>query len=132
MTELTIRTARREQMLDITASVQQVVTESGISTGIVVCHVPHTTAGITINENADPDVVHDLLDKLRREIPRQDGYHHAEGNSDAHLKSSLFGCSQTILIENGQLALGRWQGIFFCEFDGPRTRRLLVAVNRFA
>lgn len=132
MTELSIKTSRREQMIDVTAKIQGVVSDLGVKRGMVVCHVPHTTAGITINENADPDVPADLLDKLRREIPQRDGYRHAEGNSDAHLKSSLFGCSQTVLIEDGRLVLGTWQAVFFCEFDGPRTRRLLDAVNKFA
>lgn len=113
-------------MIDITSRIEKLVKESRIDTGIVICFVPHTTAAVTINENADPDVTRDILHKLNKEIPQADGYHHAEGNSDSHVKSSLFGCSETILIESGRLVLGRWQGIYFCEFDGPRNRQLIV------
>ena len=127
--KLTIETHEREELLDITAKVQQVVSKSGIDSGVVQCFVPHTTAGITINENADPDVKRDLLYKLHKEIPQQDGYRHAEGNSDAHLKASLMGFSLQIIVENGGLLLGKWQGIHFCEFDGPRRRDLMVKVT---
>ena len=119
-------------MIDVTALVRDAVKESGLTDGIAFCFVPHTTAAITINENADPDVTRDILYKLHKEIPQQDGYHHAEGNSDAHLKASLFGASEQILIEQGQLVLGRWQGIYFCEFDGPRHRRLIVRIHSIA
>ncbi|KAA3631031.1 MAG: YjbQ family protein [Calditrichaeota bacterium] len=128
MTTLTVKTNRREEMIDITSMIANEVSQSGIQSGIAFCFIPHTTAAITINENADPDVKRDLLFKLNKEIPKNDGYHHAEGNSDSHLKSSLFGFSEQILIENGQLVLGTWQGIYFCEFDGPRNRKLIVKV----
>ncbi len=131
MTALTIKTTKREEMVEITRLVQQAAGEASVESGIVYCFVPHTTAGITINEDADPDVRRDILDKLAREIPREEGFHHAEGNSDAHIKASLMGSSVQVLLENGQLVLGRWQGIFFCEFDGPRSRQLLVKVAPF-
>ena len=126
MKKISIKTDSRNQFVDITSQVAQFVRESGITSGFVYCFVPHTTAGITINENADPDVKRDLLYKLEKIIPKQDGYHHAEGNSDSHLKASLFGFSEQILIENGRLVLGQWQGIYFCEFDGPRNRSLVM------
>lgn len=128
MKELTVRTHQREELLDLTARLQDLVSESGVFSGSIHVFVPHTTAAVTINENADPDVVRDLLYKLNKEIPQQDGYHHGEGNSDAHLKASLFGQSELVMIEQGRLLLGTWQGIFFCEFDGPRTRKVFVRV----
>ena len=126
--ELSVRTTSREELVDITDRVQKLVSDSDVSSGVVVCFVPHTTAGITINENADPDVRRDILYKLNKEIPQRDGYHHGEGNSDAHIKASLMGFSEHILFEDRILVLGTWQGVYFCEFDGPRTRRLLVKV----
>jgi secondary thiamine-phosphate synthase enzyme len=132
MQRFAIQTTEREQMLDITGLVQQAVTEAAVATGLAVCFVPHTTAAVTINENADPDVVRDILYKLHKDIPPQDDYRHAEGNSDAHLKASLVGASEQILVEDDRLVLGHWQGIYFCEFDGPRTRQLIVKVARFA
>jgi len=129
--ELPIQTRQREEIIDITEMVQKVVTESSLESGIVFCFVPHTTAAITINENADPAVKRDMIYKLNKEIPREDGYHHSEGNSDAHIKASLFGFSQHILFQNRRLVLGRWQGIQFCEFDGPRQRRFIVKVGSF-
>lgn len=127
MQSITVQTSRRCDMIDVTDRIQQFVSNTGIKTGYVICYVPHTTAGITIQENADPDVVHDFLWKLERLIPKDDnGFLHGEGNSDAHIKASLTGLSQTILIEEGRLVLGTWQGIYFCEYDGPRTRKLLV------
>ena len=128
MKKLSIRTNAREELLDVTSQITKAVKESGIQNGIAFCFIPHTTAAITINENADPDVKRDLLYKLQKEIPQNDGYHHAEGNSDAHLKASLFGFSEQVLIENGRLVLGTWQGIYFCEFDGPRSRNLILKV----
>lgn len=128
MTTLTVQTSQREEMVDITSRVAQVVAESGIDSGFVFCYVPHTTAGITINEAADPDVRRDIIDKLHRAFPEKDGYRHAEGNSDAHLKTSLIGSAVDVMIEDGKLVLGRWQGIFFCEFDGPRSRRVLLRI----
>jgi len=120
----------RSQMIDITSQVRSVVRESGISDGDVIVYCPHTTAAITINENADRDVPYDILLTLNELIPpNRGGYRHCEGNSDAHCKSSLVGCSEQILIKKGALNLGTWQGIFFCEFDGPRNRRVLVQVR---
>jgi len=129
MKQLTVQTSHREEMIDITDLVQQAVSDSGVNSGQVFCFVPHTTAAITINENADPDVQRDIIYKLNKEIPQQEGYRHGEGNSDAHVKSSLVGSSETVLIEDGRLVLGRWQGIYFCEFDGPRSRRLILKVR---
>lgn len=124
---LTVPTRQRNQFVDVTAAVQQAVRDAGLVGGFVVCFVPHTTAGITIQENADPDVVHDVLWKLEKLIPKHENdYRHAEGNSDSHLKSSLIGCTQIVLVEDGHLVLGTWQGLYFCEFDGPRRRHLLV------
>jgi len=121
-----VTTQQREQLIDITAIVQDFVTNADVTDGVVTLFVPHTTAAVTINENADPDVVHDILDKLHREFPQQDQYSHAEGNSDAHLKSSLTGPSLQVIVADGRLVLGTWQGIYFCEFDGPRTRKLYL------
>ena len=123
-----LQTTARNQFLDITTSVEKCVCESGVQSGICIVYTPHTTAGITINENADPSVQSDIIRKLSEIFPHQDNYRHAEGNSDAHLKSSVVGCSVTLLIENGSLVLGTWQGIFFCEFDGKRHRQYLVKV----
>ena len=129
---LTLQTAVRNQMLDITASVQNAVTSRGVKSGMVIVYVAHTTAAVTINENADPAVKSDLLRKLETMIPQNEPYYrHDEGNSDSHLKASLVGMSVTVLIEAGRLQLGRWQGIFFCEFDGPRERRVLVKMVGF-
>ena len=117
-------------MIDITGRVDAVVREAGVQNGDVVVFCPHTTAAITINENADPDVVHDLLLALDDIVPRSRAeYRHAEGNSDAHCKSSLVGCSEQVLIKDGGLVLGTWQAVYFCEFDGPRSRRVIVQVR---
>ncbi len=117
-------------MVEITGQVRNAVSESGVESGQVTVYVPHTTAGITINENADPDVVHDLLEQLDRMVPwRQRFYQHAEGNSAAHVKASMMGSSVTVLIESGRLVLGTWQSIWFCEFDGPRTRNVHLAIT---
>ena len=125
-----VRTQTDSQMIEITEQVAERVAAAGIRSGIVHVYVPHTTAAVTINENADPTVVHDILADLDRLIPRRQPYYrHAEGNSASHLKSSLLGCCQSILVEGGHLVLGTWQGIFFCEFDGPRTRRVRVKVE---
>ena len=127
MDALTVRTDQRCQLVDVTSQVQGVIREAGLKNGYVICYVPHTTAGLTIQENADPDVVHDLLWKLEQWVPQSEsGYRHGEGNSDAHIKCSLVGISQAVLVEDARLVLGTWQGIYFCEFDGPRQRRLLV------
>ncbi len=127
MDALTVRTDQRCQLVDVTSQVQGVIREAGLKNGYVICYVPHTTAGLTIQENADPDVVHDLLWKLEQLVPQSEsGYRHGEGNSDAHIKCSLVGMSQMVLVQDARLVLGTWQGIYFCEFDGPRQRRLLV------
>jgi secondary thiamine-phosphate synthase enzyme len=125
---ISIRTAGREALVDITAQVQEVVRATGVQSGVAWICSPHTTAAITIQENADPDVQSDLLDHLRRLVPQRPDFQHSEGNSDAHIKTSLVGASQGVPVEDGQLHLGTWQAIFFCEFDGPRSRRVLVRV----
>lgn len=125
----TIRTTRRDEFVDITTSVMEVVRREQVEEGIAVVYCPHTTAGITINENADPDVVRDMLMRLDEVYPwEHPNYRHMEGNSAAHLKASTVGPSQTVLIDKGRLILGRWQGIYFCEFDGPRHRTYYVKV----
>ena len=124
MTRLPIKTNSQTEMIDVTALVQAQVSESGISEGLCVVFVPHTTAAVTINESADPAVKQDILMVLNKVIPWKEAYRHMEGNSPAHLKTSIIGSSETIMVENGRLVLGTWQGIFFCEFDGPRTRKL--------
>ena len=125
-----VRTRARNQMVDITAQVASFVAETGIKDGSVTVYCPHTTAGITINENADPDVPHDILLSLEELLPQnRPGYRHCEGNSDAHVKSSLIGCSERVLIKDGRLTLGTWQAIFFCEFDGPRNRNVNLSAQ---
>ncbi len=127
MVRLSVRTSRRCEFVDITGEVRKAVLESGMSDGIVVIYCPHTTAGITINENADPSVMRDITTKTSKLIDRNDpDYRHAEGNSDGHVKSSLFGASETVIIEGGRPVLGTWQGIYLAEFDGPRTRSVLL------
>ena len=125
--EYTLRTDR-EGMYNITSSLREAIRESGVQSGVAVVCCLHTTAGITINENADPDVQHDLLLGLAVAFPDRPQFRHAEGNSAAHLKSGCVGASQTVLIEDGRPLLGTWQGVYFCEFDGPRTRRYLIKV----
>ena len=120
----------RNQMIDVTSKVSSVVSKAGIENGEATVYCPHTTAAITINENADPSVPHDILLTLSELMPpNRPGYRHSEGNSDAHSKSSMVGCSEQVLVKDGKLALGTWQGIFFCEFDGPRSRKVLVQVR---
>ena len=129
-TEFSVRTPARSAMVDITGHVADAVRKAGISEGIATVYVPHTTAGVTINENADPDVIHDVLAALDVAVPwRQGFYQHGEGNSAAHTKSSMVGCSTSIPIVDGRLTLGTWQAVFFCEFDGPRSRHCLVTVS---
>ncbi|MFZ2331390.1 MAG: secondary thiamine-phosphate synthase enzyme YjbQ [Atribacterota bacterium] len=123
-----VNTGNRTEMLDITAVVEQVVQESNQKEGLCIIFVPHTTAAVTINENADPDVQADILQELEKLIPFNDNYRHLEGNSAAHIKSSLIGSSISVIIENGKLKLGTWQGIIFCEFDGPRTRDVWIKI----
>ena len=130
MHSFTVKTRSHTQFLNIDDQVQKAVDSAGLKSGIVQLFVPHTTAGITINENADPDVTADMEMILERAVPWQGGYAHMEGNAAAHVKASLMGFSETVLVENGQLQLGTWQSIYFCEFDGPRTRKVWVQVLR--
>jgi len=128
MKELKIRTNIQAEMIDITALVQAAVKEKKAQSGCCIIYTPHTTAAITINENADPDVPRDIIAALERAVPQNASYRHREGNSPAHVKSSLVGASETVFIENGRLVLGTWQSVFFCEFDGPRSRRVLIKI----
>ncbi len=125
-----VNTKSRNQMIDITNQVRSFVGQSGISNGDVIVYCPHTTAAITINENADPSVPHDILLTMEELMPHhRQGYRHSEGNSDAHCKSSLFGCSEQIMIKDKSLNLGTWQAVFFCEFDGPRSRKVVLQIR---
>jgi secondary thiamine-phosphate synthase enzyme len=124
-----VKTSKQTEFIDITQSVQAAAKKTGVEDGICLVFIPHTTAAVTINENADPSVVQDILMELNKMVPFKDQYHHLEGNSPAHIKASLVGCSQMVLIESGKLVLGTWQGIFFCEFDGPRDRKVYVKVT---
>jgi secondary thiamine-phosphate synthase enzyme len=126
--EFTISSRGQTQLISVQDLVNRAVQESGIQEGVCHVWVPHTTAAVTVNENADPSVVRDILYEINKVVPFQDGYHHAEGNSAAHIKSSLFGPSLSLIVSGGRLVLGTWQSIYFCEFDGPRTRRLLVKI----
>ncbi len=126
--EISVSTSSRNEFVDITDKVTSVVRESGVKDGYVLLYVPHTTAAVTINENYDPSVKRDILDKLSELVPPNAGYAHTEGNADSHIKSSIIGVTKFIPVMDGRIQLGRWQGIFFCEFDGPRSRRLLVEV----
>lgn len=126
--ELSVKTERRTQLLDVTVGVTKMVQDSGVHHGVCHLYVPHTTAGIIINEGADPDVARDIETALDRLVQRDAGYRHTEGNSDSHVKAVLTGSSATVFVCNGRLELGRWQGIFFCEFDGPRQRTLRIKV----
>jgi secondary thiamine-phosphate synthase enzyme len=123
-----VKTSSRTEFIDITRSVQEAVKKTGAEDGVCTIFIPHTTAAVTINENADPSVFHDILMELDKIVPFKDQYHHMEGNAPAHIKASLVGCSQTVFVESGRLVLGTWQGIFFCEFDGPRNRKVHVKV----
>jgi len=123
-----VKTASRIEMVDITPTVQKEVSNAGVTEGVCVIYVPHTTAGITINEGADPDVCKDILGRLNELVPPNAGYRHLEGNADSHIKASLVGSSVTVLIDNRRLVLGTWQKIFFCEFDGPRSRKVHLQV----
>jgi secondary thiamine-phosphate synthase enzyme len=126
MTHVDVKTSRRDEMVDVTSRVAEAVRADGIAEGWALVYCPHTTAGVTINENADPDVVTDVLEALRRMAPRDAGYRHVEGNADGHVKASLVGSSVMVPVSEGRLVLGTWQGVYFCEFDGPRSRKLLV------
>jgi secondary thiamine-phosphate synthase enzyme len=126
MESLQVKTRSRIEFIDITSQVRQIIAKSGVKEGVAVIYVSHTTAGITINEAADASVVEDIIATLNQLVPHKDKYRHAEGNSDAHIKSSLMGCSAHLIISDGSPVLGTWQGIFFCEFDGPRSRKVLI------
>jgi len=125
---LNVRTSRRNELVDITDAVRSVVRESGIKSGICVLYCPHTTAALTVNENADPSVRVDINEHLSELVPHGKRYHHLEGNADSHIKSVLVGPSLTLIVEDGDVILGTWQGIFFCEFDGPRSRKVYVKI----
>lgn len=129
MERISLRTNSRIDLIDITDKVQTAVSKSKVKEGVCFIFCPHTTAGLTINENADPSVRRDIMNALSKLVPANAGYSHAEGNADSHIKSSIFGSSLTIFIEGGQLAFGTWQGIYFCEFDGPRNRKVWVLGN---
>jgi len=130
MEKFTLSTSAKTIMINITGNVRKIIDDIGLKEGICYIYVPHTTAGITINESADPDVISDMIMELNKIVPYQDNYQHLEGNSAAHIKSSLIGSSVSVFIENGNLQLGTWQGIFLCEFDGPRQRQVLVKLTR--
>lgn len=129
METIRVKSGSRMELIDITAEVQEVISNSGVKEGTAMVFVSHTTAGITINESADPAVAHDIVSKLAELIPHKGGYRHMEGNSDAHIKASLMGSSINLIISGGAPVLGTWQGVFFCEFDGPRSRKVLVKVT---
>jgi len=123
-----VKTSTQTEFMDITRSLQELVKKTGVEDGTCIIFIPHTTAAVTINENADPSVVQDILIELNKVVPFKDQYQHLEGNSPAHIKASLVGSSQIVFVESGKLVLGTWQGIFFCEFDGPRNRKVYVKV----
>jgi len=127
-TEITVETSARVQLADVTGRAAELLSVSKVKNGMCYLYVPHTTAGITINENADPDVVTDMINGLEKMVPATGNYRHAEGNSDAHIKASLMGFSCMVPVVDGRMALGTWQGIYFCEFDGPRRRKLLIGI----
>ncbi len=128
MKTINISTAKRVDLVNITAQVQKVVNETKVDSGVITVYVPHTTCGITINEGADPDVARDIKFQLENLIPYQQGYRHMEGNADSHIKTCLVGSSENIIVENGQLVLGTWQSIFLCDFDGPRNRKVYIKI----
>ena len=126
MQAIYVQSTQREELIDMTGKVKDLIRDNGWQNGVLVLYCTHTTAGITINEAADPSVVRDILVFLGRMVPRQGDYKHMEGNSDAHIKSSLIGCSEQLIVDKGEMVLGTWQGIFFTDFDGPRSRRVMV------
>ncbi len=128
METLSVSTSERLDLVDITSQVAHEVSKSSVDTGTVTIYVPHTTCGVTINESADPDVVRDIKMHLTKLVPKDGGFRHSEGNSDSHIKTSMIGSSENIFIENGKLVLGTWQGIFLCDFDGPRTRKVYIKI----
>lgn len=125
---LSVRTTKRSEFVDITKDIQRVIDRHGVQRGIVVVYSPHTTAGVTVNERADPAVAEDIVITLSKLVPRNGSYQHLEGNADSHVKTSLMGSSLSLIVEEGRLRLGRWQGVFFCEFDGPRSREVWIQV----
>jgi secondary thiamine-phosphate synthase enzyme len=127
--EIAVQSHRREQLINLDQKVQEFIRKSGIQEGVLTLFVPHTTAAVTINENADPDVAHDIIYGLAKFIPHRDHYRHYEGNSDAHIKASLIGQSEVVIVSGGKPLLGTWQSVYFCEFDGPRTRRIVLRVD---
>jgi len=127
--KFSVRTTAHAQFVNIDREINRIIADSGVREGVCRVFVPHTTAGVTINENADPDVVRDILAALDRLVPWNNNYTHTEGNSAAHIKASMMGFSQTVFIQNGAMALGTWQSVFFCEFDGPRTRQVWVDIT---
>jgi len=129
MKTLSIKTSRRIELVDITSEVQKAVKDTGVQSGVCVVFVPHTTAGVTINEGADPSVARDIEGHLAKLVPHGAGFSHAEGNSDSHIKTVFTGSSETILVEDGRLVLGTWQAVFFCEYDGPRSRKVHLTVR---
>ncbi|ODS49562.1 MAG: hypothetical protein A8274_1476 [Halanaerobium sp. 4-GBenrich] len=128
--KLSIKTNNKVELIDVTTQIQNAIKETELESGLLQIHIPHTTAAVTINENADPDVKSDIKKEINKIIPFDDNYAHLEGNSAAHIKSSLFGVDQNIIIENKKLLLGTWQGIYFCEFDGPRTRKIYLKITK--
>ena len=129
MLKLPVKSHRQFECINITSQIHDLIRDSGVKNGIATIYCPHTTAAVTINEGADPSVTKDILYELNKIVPLNDDYQHLEGNSAAHIKSSIVGCSQTVIIENGSLILGTWQAIFFCEFDGPRNRMVLIKIT---
>jgi secondary thiamine-phosphate synthase enzyme len=129
MEQINVLSKKRVELINITPHVQNIVKRSGVKEGVCYVYVPHTTAAVTINENADPSVINDIQNYLNKLVPFDGPYSHAEGNSDAHIKTSFMGCSEIIVVTNGDLLLGTWQGIFFCEFDGPRNRKVHIKVT---
>ena len=127
--KLSVKSRKREEFINITSDIEAKIKEAGIDSGLCHIFIPHTTAGVTINEGADPDVLRDLEYGLDRCVSDEGKYHHMEGNSPAHIKSSMIGCNETVFIDNGQLVLGTWQSVYFCEFDGPRIRRVLIKIK---
>ncbi len=125
-----VRSTRREELIDVTAQLEALLREHQVDAGLMTVYCPHSTAAITINENSEPEVRDDMLLMLRRIAPKEGGYRHAEGNADAHMKSTIVGVSATVPIEKGMMLLGHWQAVFLCEFDGPRTRKILVQILR--
>ena len=128
MKTFSVSTRERVDLVDITSQVAQEVAKSSVGSGTVTIYIPHTTCGVTINESADPDVARDIKMHLTKLVPQDDGFRHSEGNSDSHIKTSMIGSSENIFIENGKLVLGMWQGIFLCDFDGPRTRKVYMKI----